>query len=236
VVPEINEDRIFTHKGLIANPNCTTIQAVVSLGGIYKNFGLEKFILVSFQATSGAGKKASLTLWRETKEIVEKNKDVDFDQIDKKIKASQIFGYQIAFNVIPKIGDFKEYNYTSEEWKVVKETHKILDDSSIKITATCVRVPVFTSHSEAIYFKTKKDATLKEVEEVVKETRGVKYFPADFPLPLEVEGKDEVFVARLREDPFERNCFWLWSVSDNLRKGAALNAVQIAEVLAPSLI
>jgi aspartate-semialdehyde dehydrogenase len=235
VVPEINKDKIFNHKGLIANPNCTTIQAVVALGGIYKKFGLERFILTSFQATSGAGKKASITLWEETKKIVEKNKDVDFDQIDKKVTPSQIFGYQIAFNVIPKIGDFKEYNYTSEEWKVVKETHKILDDSTIKITATCVRVPVFTSHSEAIYFKTKKDTTLKDIEEVLKETGGVKYFPSTFSLPLNIEGKDEVFVGRLREDPFEKNAFWIWTVADNLRKGAALNAVQIAEILSSSL-
>jgi len=234
IVPEVNKDKISAHKGLIANPNCTTIQAVVALGGIYKNFGLEKVILTSLQATSGAGKEAEVSLWEETKEIVDKNKGVNYDQLDKRIDSGHsVFSHQIAFNVIPQIGSLEEENYTTEEWKVVREAHKIFGDSSIKITATCVRVPVFTSHSEAIYFRTQKKVTLSSLEEILKATPGVKYSPNHFPLPLDTEGKDEVFVGRLRKDPYEENSFWLWCVCDNLRKGAALNAVQIIENLIP---
>ncbi len=236
VVPEVNREKIFTHKGLIANPNCTTIQMIVSLAGIYKEVGLKRIILTSFQATSGAGRKAALTLWEESKKIVEKNKDKEFDKIDKKLKEKfPVFGHQIAFNVIPQIGTFKEENYTTEEWKVIKETHKILEDSSIKISATCVRVPTFTSHCEAIYFETIKDIDLEGIKEILYKSEGVKFLEDEYPLPLDVEGTDLVYVSRLRKDMFNKNCFWLWSVADNLRKGAALNAIQIAEELIFSL-
>ena len=236
VVPEVNAKEIPLHQGLIANPNCTTIQAVVALGGIYKNFGLEKFILVSLQATSGAGKNAAISLWEETKEIVAKNRGNEFDCLDKRINtASGAFSHQIAFNVLPQIGSFQEENYTTEEWKVTRETHKIFGDKSIKITATCVRVPVFTSHCEAIYFMPRERTGIRELEEVLKNSSGVKYFSDSLPLPLDAEGGDEVFVGRLRKDPFCENSFWLWCVSDNLRKGAALNAVQIAECLLPAI-
>jgi len=230
IVPEVNKDKISAHKGLIANPNCTTIQAVTALGGIYKNFGLSQFILTSFQATSGAGRGAAVSLWEETKSLVEKNKDAEFNDLDKKIEGSPAcFSHQIAFNVIPQIGGFGEANYTSEEWKVVKESQKIFADDSLKISATCVRVPVFTSHSESIYFTTKKKAALKDLEEVLSKSEGVKYLSDSLCFPIDVEGTDAVFVTRLRRDPYNENSFWLWSVSDNLRKGAALNAVQIAE-------
>ena len=232
VVPEINKDKIAIHKGLIANPNCTTIQAVVALGGIHRRFGLEQFVLTSFQATSGAGKQAAISLWNETKQIAQKNKDKDFDSLDKKIDgAPECFSSQIAFNVSPQIGSFREDGFTSEEWKVVNETHKILGDDSIKISATCVRVPVFTSHCEAIYFTVKEDASLEDIEDTLSESEGVKYLKDELCFPLDAEGKDEVFVARLRKDPFNDKSFWLWCVADNLRKGAALNAVQIAEGL-----
>jgi len=233
VVPEVNKEKIFTHKGLIANPNCTTIGEVVALGGIYKSVGIKSIILVSFQATSGAGRKACYQLWEETKEIVEKNKEVDFAFINKKLNRDfDIFGSQIAFNVIPKIGGVADEEYTSEEWKVVKETQKIFDDYSIKISATCVRVPVFTSHCEAIYFETCKDVKLEEIKEIIKNSPGVKFLENPvLPFPLDVEGSDFVYVGRVRKDPFRKNCFWVWSVSDNLRKGASLNAVQIAEEL-----
>jgi len=236
VVPEVNREKIFTHKGLIANPNCTTIQMIVSLAGIYKEVGLKRIILTSFQATSGAGKKAALSLWEESKRIVEKNKDKEFDEIDKKLKEEfPVFGYQIAFNVIPQIGSFKEENYTTEEWKVIKETHKILEDSSIKISATCVRVPTFTSHCEAIYFETSKDVDLEGIKEILYKSEGMKFLEDGYFLPLDVEGTDLVYVSRLRKDIFNKNCFWLWSVADNLRKGAALNAIQIAEELIASI-
>lgn len=230
VVPEVNKDKIKTHKGLIANPNCTTIQAVTALGGIFKSFGLAQVILTSFQATSGAGKKAAASLWDETKELVEKNSGKDFDCIDKKISSKPAcFSNQIAFNAIPQIGGFSEDNYTSEEWKVVHEARKIFGDNSIKISATCVRVPVFTSHSEAIYFTTKKNASVNDLEKALTGSEGVKYLKNSLCFPVETEGTDEVFVSRLRRDPHSENSFWIWCVADNLRKGAALNAVQIAE-------
>lgn len=233
VVPEVNKDKITKHRGIIANPNCTTIQALVALGGIYKKFGLKKIILTSFQATSGAGKSAASGLWEEIKEIAKNNDNRGFDNLNKRISGKPLgFNHQIAFNVLPQIGSFSDDNYTAEEWKVVKETHKIFDNKSIKVSATCVRVPVFTSHSEAIYFTPKERVSLSDLETVLKESKGVIYLPStEYSLPLDVEGKDEVFVGRLRRDPFEKNSFWLWCVADNLRKGAALNAVQIAENL-----
>lgn len=233
VVPEVNKDKINRHKGIIANPNCTTIQALVALGGIYKKFGLKKIILTSFQATSGAGKNAAVSLWEEIKEIARNNDNRGFDNLNKRISGKpQGFNHQIAFNVLPQIGSFSDDNYTAEEWKVVKETHKIFNNKSIKVSATCVRVPVFTSHCEAIYFTPKEKVSLSDLEIVLKESEGVIYLHStEYSLPLDIEGKDEVFVSRLRRDPFEKNSFWLWCVADNLRKGAALNAVQIAENL-----
>ncbi|MCP4653141.1 MAG: aspartate-semialdehyde dehydrogenase [Candidatus Omnitrophica bacterium] len=231
VVPEVNCDAIASNKGIIANPNCTTIQALVALGGIYKKFGMEKIVLTSFQATSGAGKSATVGLWEETKELIAKNDNVSFDNISKKVNKPIGFESQIAFNAIPKIGGYGDDNYTSEEWKVVNETHKIFADNKIKITATCVRIPVFTSHSEAIYFRTKEDTGLSGIEEALKGSKGVVYTPDSFALPLDVEGKDDVYVSRVRRDRYEKNSFWLWCVADNLRKGAALNAIQIAENL-----
>jgi len=235
IVPEVNRKEISRHKGLIANPNCTTIQMVVALGGIFKKFGLKQIILTSFQATSGAGKEAMQTLWDESKQIVADNKSVDSClEVNKRVKnLSDSFPAQIAFNVIPQIGSFSEEGYTNEEWKVVHETHKIYSDASIKISATCVRVPVFNAHSESVYFTTKKKASLEQIKDVLKNSEGVEFFESveKFPLALEVDGKDAVYVGRLRPDPYSENSFWLWCVSDNLRKGAALNAVQIAEAL-----
>ena len=232
VVPEVNKEKIPENKGLISNPNCSTIQALVALGGIYKNFGLDQFTLTSFQATSGAGKSAAASLWNETKSLVEKNKELDFDKVEKKIDGTpEEFNHQIAFNVIPQIGGYGKDNYTSEEWKVVHETHKIFGDNSIQISATCVRVPVFTSHSESIHFTTKNDSTLEELEQVLEKSPGVKFLKDSLCFPVDTEGKDEVYVSRLRRDPFRKNTYWMWCVADNLRKGAALNAVQIAEYL-----
>ncbi len=232
VIPEVNKEALRSHKGLIANPNCTTIQALVALGPIHKTFGLKQFILNSFQATSGAGKKASQNLWNETVALVENNKGRDFDQINKKIKnRSEEFSNQIAFNAIAQIGGFDDKGYTSEEMKVVHESHKILNDPGIKISATCVRIPVFTSHSESIYFTTKKDTTALELKNLISNSAGVICRENELYFPVETEGTDAVFVSRLREDPYNKNSFWLWCVADNLRKGAALNAIQIAECL-----
>ncbi|MCF7908722.1 MAG: aspartate-semialdehyde dehydrogenase [Candidatus Omnitrophica bacterium] len=235
IVPEVNRDKVANNKGIIANPNCTTIQMVVALGGIYKQFGLSKIVLTSFQATSGAGRGAIQALWDEAKQIVNNNQDADsYSQVDKRARnLSGEFPAQIAFNAIPKIGGFSDNGYTSEELKAVNETRKIYGDDLIKISATCVRVPVFNSHSESIYFTTRNKATLDQIKSALKSSVGVKFLdrPEDLPLALDVDGKDEVYVGRLRFDPDEENSFWLWCVADNLRKGAALNAVQIAETL-----
>lgn len=236
VVPEVNAKTIALHQGIIANPNCTTIQALVALNPIFKNFGLEKIVLTSFQATSGAGKLAMCGLWEEVKEIVRSNEGKEFDYINKKISGQpKEFSHQIAFNVIPQIGGFDQNGYTSEEMKVVHETHKIFNDPTIKVSATCVRVPVFTSHSESIYFVPKKKVSLAQLRELLKKAQGVKYSDNEFALPIDVEGTDPVFVSRLRIDSAENNAFWMWCVADNLRKGAALNAVQIAEAYSQSL-
>jgi len=231
VVPEANSEAIKNHKGLIANPNCTTIQAIAALANVYKKVGIKKILLTSFQATSGAGKQAIQALWDETKKLGAQNSDkLDVNDVDKKLVDDfSVFGKQISFNAIPQIGGFAEDGYTSEEWKVVYETHKIFNNHEIKISATCVRIPVFTSHSEAIYFETEKDTDVDTLKEIFKNSPGVEYIEIpEYPLALDVEGKNPVFVGRLRRDPSCKNSFWIWVVADNLRKGAALNAVQIA--------
>ncbi len=234
VVPEVNAEKVKEHKGIISNPNCTTIQMVTALNQIHKQFGLEQIILSSYQAASGAGKKAAVDLWKAAETLVLRNKDKDFDLIEKVVdKEPQAHAAQLIFNVIPQIGGFSDYGYTSEEWKTVNEAHKIFDDDTIKVATTCVRVPVFTSHSESIYLRTKRKADISDMQKALESSRGVTFYkdPQKSVFPLDAEGKDDVFVGRLRKDPFNPNSFWLWCVGDNLRKGAALNAVQIAETL-----
>jgi len=232
VVPEANRDTVREHNGIIANPNCTTIQMIVALNQVHKRFGLEQIILSSYQAVSGAGKQACVELFDEVKALAEANEDKGYDDAVKKLKRDfDVFGEQIAFNLIPKIGGFADQGYTSEEWKVVHETRKIYGDSGIKATATCVRVPVFGAHSETIYFTTRKDTTIEQIKQALLESEGVVFHDDGdaLAMPLHVETLDPVHVGRLRQDPFNKNCYWLWAVADNLRKGAALNAVQIAE-------
>jgi aspartate-semialdehyde dehydrogenase len=231
VVPEVNKDKVKLHKGIIANPNCTTIQAMAALAGIYKVYGLEKIILTSFQAVSGAGKIAMVGLWEETKELVEKNTGKDFDHIDRKVSKPKGFNHQIAFNVIPQIGDLGEEKFTSEEWKVVKESHKILNDHSIRVSATCARVPVLNCHSEAIYITLRNKATVADLEAILKKSENVTYLGDKLAMPIDCSATVNTYVSRLRKDPYEEKSFWLWVVADNLWKGAALNAVQIAECL-----
>ncbi len=229
VVPEVNPQDIAGHKGLIANPNCSTIQMVMALWPIYKKAGIKRVIVCSYQAVSGAGKGGVVQL---EKELRLESEPQGGDALEK------AFAYRIAQNVIPQIGEFGELDYTSEEWKMVHETHKIMHDKKMKISATCVRVPVMTGHGEAIYIETEKKISADEAREVLSESPGVEVIDAPqeslYPLPIEAEGRDEVFVGRIREDPFSENGLWLWVVSDNLRKGAALNAVQIAELIAHS--
>ncbi len=231
VVPEVNPKDAKSHKGIIANPNCSTIQMVVALGPIYKKAGIKRIIVSTFQAASGAGKGAVEQLRQELKALSGSN----YEDVVIKDKYEKAMPQQLAFNVFPHIGGFADAGFTSEEWKMVKETHKIMHDNKIKISATTVRVPVRTGHSEAIYIETVKPISAEAVKKILSKSDGIKLLdkPEEnkYPLAIDSEGKDEVFVGRVRNDPFVKNGLWLWVVSDNLRKGAALNAVQIAELL-----
>jgi len=243
VIPEVNSKDIKKHKGIIANPNCSTIQMVVALWPIYKKFGIKRAIVTTLQASSGAGRGAVEQLKEETVSLLASWPVLQLDRQTGHLPAGRqepanrqtVLPQQLAFNVFPHIGGFSDYDYTNEEWKLVKETHKIMHDAQIKISATCVRVPVRTGHSESIYLETKKPISLKQARRVFSCTPGIILIdePGNnlYPMPKDVEGKDEVFVGRIRKDPFVKNGLWLWVVADNLRKGAATNAVQIAEAL-----
>lgn len=231
VVPEVNAKDIKRHKGIIANPNCSTIQMVVALWPIYKKAGLKRVIVTTFQAASGAGREAVEQLKFELKELSKS----EYQNIRVSEYQDKTLPQQIAYNVFPHIGTFADYDYTNEEWKLVRETHKIIHDDKLKISGTTVRVPVRTGHSESIYIETKKPLSPEKTREVLEKAPGIVVIDDPkknrYPMPKDAEGKDEVFVGRIRQDPFVKNGLWLWVVSDNLRKGAALNAVQIAEFL-----
>lgn len=230
VVPEVNAKDIKKHKGIIANPNCSTIQMVVALNPIHKKAGIKRVIVTTLQASSGAGKAAVDQLKEELKVIAAG--DYQCVQADVPNKAMP---QQLAYNVFPQIGGFVEDDFTSEEWKLVKETHKIMGDKNIKVTATTVRVPVRTGHSEAVYIETKKTISPDAVKKLLAKSPGIILVDDPktglYPMPKDVEGRFETFVGRIRRDPFVKNGMWLWVVADNLLKGAASNAVQIAEAL-----
>ncbi len=226
VVPEVNPHAIadYKNKGIIANPNCSTIQMVVPLKAIYDYSRITHIFVATYQSTSGAGKKAMDELLEQTRAIL------NFQPIEKKV-----FPHQIAFNCLPHIDVFFDNGYTKEEMKMVNETKKILEDPNIKVSPTCVRVPVFISHSEAVTIQTEKKVTAQKAKELLENFPGVKVVddPSQnlYPLAIDAAGKDECFVGRIREDVGLENGLSMWIVADNLRKGAALNAVQIAEIL-----
>ncbi len=225
VVPEVNpKDVKRAKRGIIANPNCSTIQMVAAVAPIHKLYKIKRIIVSTYQAASGAGSKAVEELYCQTRDFLE----------GKEVKPAA-FAQRIAFNLFPHIGGFADCDYTSEEWKMVKETHKIMHSEKIAVSATTVRVPVKTGHSEAVYIETKKKIDLDEVKKVLAASEGLKVVDdvknCGYPLPADSEGKDEVFVGRIRKDPYNEKGLWLWVVADNLRKGAATNAVQIAELL-----
>ena len=224
VVPEVNPDDLKKHKGLIANPNCSTIQMVVALKPIYDEAGIERVVVATYQSVSGTGKEAIEELKNQAASIA---KGKEFE-----IKA---YPYQIAYNALPHIGSFKENGYTSEEMKMLNETRKILGDDNIRVAATTVRVPVYRAHSEVVHIETKKKISVQRTREILSAFPGIKVIDnpekLEYPLPLFAEGKDEVFIGRIREDISTENGLVMWIVSDNLRKGAALNAVQIAELV-----
>jgi len=224
VVPEVNKEKAFEHKGIIANPNCSTIQLVVVLWPIYKAFGLKRVIVSTYQAVSGAGKKAMDELISQIVSVLN-HRPVSIEKLP----------HQIAFNLLPHIDAFEENGYTKEEMKLVRETRKITGLHGLCITATCVRVPVLNGHSESVVLDLEEDARPSDIRSVLEKAPGVKVLddPEEFeyPMPLLISGKDEVFVGRIRKDPCVEKSVSLWICADNLRKGAALNAVQIAEVL-----
>jgi aspartate-semialdehyde dehydrogenase len=224
VVPEVNAHRIKENKGIIANPNCSTIQMVVALYPIHKAARIKRIVVTTYQSVSGAGQKKIQELRDQTKDFIS----------GRKIKCVE-FPYPIAFNLIPQIDVFLENGYTKEEMKMVNETKKIMEDESIQVNATCVRVPVFYAHSESVSIETEKHITADEVRKLLSKAPGVTVIddPQNkrYPMPIYAEGKDDTFVGRIRQDESVKNGISMWVVSDNIRKGAALNAVQIAEVL-----
>jgi len=233
VVPEVNAVDVKKHKGIIANPNCSTIQMVVALNPIHKKVGIKRIIVTTLQASSGAGKGAVEQLKEETNLIAQGG----FDNVHV-CALNKSMPQQLAYNCFPHIGSFVEGSYTNEEWKLVNETHKIMHAPKIMISATCVRVPVRTGHSESIYIETVKPITAAGIKKLLAQAPGVALIDDPksnlYPMPKDTEGKDETFIGRIRQDAFNKKGFWLWVVADNLRKGAATNAVQIAECVISS--
>jgi aspartate-semialdehyde dehydrogenase len=226
VVSEVNPEAIEAHRGIIANPNCTTMQALVVLKPIHDAVGLERVILSSYQATSGTGVRAVEELRAQAEAIL----------AGQDPPAPQIYPHRIAFNVLPQVEVFKDGDdYTTEERKVIAESRKILGLPSLRITATCARVPVMNCHSESLNVETRQELTPEACRELLAGAPGVvvcdEPAASRYPLASEVSGRDEVFVGRIRSDDSNPRTLNLWVVGDNLRKGAATNAVQIAELL-----
>ncbi len=226
IVPEVNADDVVRYKNkmIIANPNCSTAQMVVALKPLHDRARIKRVVVSTYQSVSGTGKEAMDELWNQTKGMYVPGQEV----------APKVYPKQIAFNVIPHIDVFLDSGETKEEWKMVAETKKILD-AKIKVTATCVRVPVFVGHSESINIETEDFLDWQEAQDILREAPGVlvidKREPGGYMTPVECVGEYATYVSRIRQDSTIDNGLNLWCVSDNLRKGAALNAVQIAEVL-----
>lgn len=224
VVPEVNCEKIKDANGIIANPNCSTIQMVVALKPIYDRVGIKRIVVSTYQAVSGSGKKAIEELSAQVRDIT----------ISRSANSS-VYPHQIAFNCLPHIDVFLDNGSTKEEEKMVNETKKIMGDPDIAVTATTVRVPVYFCHSESVNVETKEKISAEEVKNILSIAPGLKVFDDpkkfDYPMAIKAAGKDEVFVGRIREDNSIEKGLNLWIVSDNIRKGAALNAVQIAEQL-----
>jgi aspartate-semialdehyde dehydrogenase len=231
IVPEVNAHAImgYAKKNIIANPNCSTAQMVVALKPLHDRATIKRVVVSTYQSVSGAGKEGMDELWNQTKAIYNPTDNVPPSKFSK----------QIAFNVIPHIDVFLDSGETKEEWKMVAETKKILDPR-IKVTATCVRVPVFVGHSEAINIETEEFLDWQEAQDILREAPGVmlvdKREPGGYITPIECVGEFATYVSRVRQDSTIENGLNLWCVSDNLRKGAALNAVQIAELLGSKVL
>jgi aspartate-semialdehyde dehydrogenase len=222
VVPEVNPEDIKNHHGIIANPNCSTIQLVVALYPLHKVNPIKRFTVSTYQSVSGTGAAAMEELSAQSKVVLEGGK-----------ATPQVYPHQIAFNLLPEIDLFLDNGYTKEEWKLIEETHKIMHAPDIAISATCVRVPVYIGHSEAVQVEFTYPMSPEEARHILAQAPGVEVIDDTanrlYPYPWLAAGRDEVFVGRIRQDVSHPNGLALWIVSDNLRKGAALNAVQIAE-------
>ncbi len=224
VVPEVNPDAVKNHQGVIASPNCSTTQMVLAMKPLHDAARIKRVVVSTYQATSGAGLAGTRDLEQGTRaHLAEESHDYE------------AFAHPIAFNVIPQIGSEKHKGYTSEEMKMVYETHKIFADESITVCPTCVRVPVSNCHSESMLVETERKLSVEEATALFQQQEGVTVIDditqAQYPMPRECSGKDDVFIGRIREDLSSENGLAFWCVSDNLRKGAATNAVQIAELL-----
>jgi aspartate-semialdehyde dehydrogenase len=232
VVPEVNFDKINEHKGCIANPNCSTIQMVQALKPLYDRYGISRIIVSTYQAVSGAGASAIAEMLRQSKEVLAGNavepQILPVGSLPKK--------HQIAFNAIPQIDKFVDNGFTYEEMKMINETKKIMGDESLEVTATCVRIPVVYGHSESVYVELKSDFDIAEVKQLLADAPGIvlQDNPEEqlYPLATDAAGKLETFVGRVRRDLSNPRALNMWIVSDNLLKGAAWNAVQIAEYIA----
>lgn len=224
VVPEVNGQAVAQHRGIIANPNCSTIGMVMALKPLHDAAKIKRIVVTTFQSVSGTGKKAMDELAGQTVALL------NFRDVE-----SKVYPHQIAFNCLPHIDAFLESGYTREEIKMANETRKIFDDASVRVTATTVRVPVFRCHAESINIETEKSLSPNDARALLAAMPGVIVYDDPgrniYPLPIDVAGKNEVYVGRIRADETIENGLNLWVVSDNLRKGAALNAVQIAELL-----
>ncbi|WP_447974161.1 aspartate-semialdehyde dehydrogenase [Nitrospira sp. Kam-Ns4a] len=224
VVPEVNPHDVQWQQGIIANPNCSTIQMVVALKPLHDRARIRRVVVTTFQSVSGTGKEAMDELLEQCRALL------SFRQPQPKV-----YPFQIAFNCLPHIDEFLPSGYTKEEMKLVHETRKIMGDESIQVTATTVRVPVYVGHSESVNIETERPLTANEARAILSTAPGVQLYDDPerkvYPMPLDVAGKDDVYVGRIRQDESIPNGLNLWIVADNLRKGAALNAVQIAELL-----
>ncbi len=224
VIPEVNPEAVNLHEGIIASPNCSTTQMVVALAPLHRFAKVKRVVVSTYQATSGAGTAGNEELFASVR-----------GELDGKTLAPATFQHPIGFNLIPQIGSDKFEGYTSEEMKMVYETRKIMGDDSIQVCPTCVRVPVTIGHSESILVETERPVSVAESRKLFEEAEGVTVLDnldeGLYPMPRDCEGKDDVFVGRIRRDISGPNSLAFWCVSDNLRKGAATNAVQIAELL-----
>jgi aspartate-semialdehyde dehydrogenase len=227
VVAGINPEAADSHKGILANPNCTTMVAMMALGPIHRAAGLERIVVSSYQAVSGTGQKAIEELRRQTKAVLEGDES----------PPASVYPHRIAFNVLPQVEVFKDGDdYTTEERKVMAETRKILGlGEEVGISATCARVPVFTGHSESLNVQTREDLSPEDCRALLADAAGVAVVDEPgsgrYPLAIDAAGRDDVLVGRIRRDPSHERCLNLWVAGDNLRKGAATNAVQVAELL-----